>query len=79
MASEGERKCKGWSDEGMLAFEKHVTTIKKDVEDGKYLAWERAYREVMEKLKPGPWKKNNEEPLQKAKHKPNLGLVYEGF
>jgi hypothetical protein len=62
----------------MLAFEKHVTTIKKDVEDGKYVAWERAYREVMESLKLGPWKKN-EEPLQKAKHKRNLGLIYEGF
>jgi hypothetical protein len=36
--SEGERKCKGWSDEGMLAFEKHVTTIRKDVEDGKCVA-----------------------------------------
>jgi hypothetical protein len=66
--SEGERKCKGWSDEGMLAFEKHVSTIRKDVEDGKW-----------EKLKLGPWKKNNEEPLQKTKHKPNLGLVCEGF
>ena len=76
--SEGERKCKGWSDEGMLAFEKHVMTIKKDVEDGKYLAWERAYREVMERLKLGPWKKN-EEPMQKAKCKPNLGLIHEGF
>jgi hypothetical protein len=56
--SEGERKCKGWSGKGMLAFEKHVTTIKKDVEDGKYVAWERAYQQVMERLKLGPWKKN---------------------
>jgi hypothetical protein len=53
-------------------------TIKKDVEDGKHLAWERAYREVMERLKLGPWKKN-EEPMQKAKCKPNLGLICEGF
>jgi hypothetical protein len=52
--SEGERKCKGWSVERMLAFEKHVTTIKKDVEDGKHVAWERACREVMERLKLGP-------------------------
>jgi hypothetical protein len=75
--SEGERKCKGWSDEGMLAFEKYVMTIRKDVTEGKYVAWEKAYREVMEKL--GHSKKQNEEPLQKAKYKPNLGVVYEGF
>jgi hypothetical protein len=53
-------------------------TIKKDVEDGKHVAWERACWEVMERLKLGAWKKN-EEPLQKAKHKPNLGLIHEGF
>jgi hypothetical protein len=75
--SEGERKCKGWSDEGMLAFEKYVTTIRKDVADGKYVTWEKAYREVMEKL--GRSKKRNEEPLQKARYQPNLGVVYEGF
>ena len=61
----------------MLDFEKHVMTIKKDVEDGKYLAWERAYREVMEK--PGHSKKHGDEPLQQARCKPNLNVVYEGF
>ena len=76
--SEGERKCKGWSDEGMRAFEKHVMTIKRAVEDGKCLAWERADRDVMERLKLGPWKKY-EGPMQKAKCKPNLGLICEGF
>ena len=35
VALEGERKCKGWSNEGMEAFEKYVKMIKKDVEDGK--------------------------------------------
>jgi hypothetical protein len=33
----------------------------------------------MEKLKLGHWKKSNEGPLQKAKCKPNLGLVQDGF
>ncbi len=61
----------------MLAFEKYVMTIRKDVTEGKYVAWEKAYREVMEKL--GHSKKQSEEPLQKAKYKPNLGVVYEGF
>jgi hypothetical protein len=36
--SKGDRKCKGWSNEGMLAFEKYVTTIRKEVEDGKHVA-----------------------------------------
>ena len=61
----------------MLAFEKYVMTIRKDVVEGKYVAWEKAYREVMEKL--GHSKKQNEEPLQKVKYKPDLGVVYEGF
>ena len=77
MASEGERKCKGWSEEGIEAFEKYVKIIKKDVEDGKYVAWETAYREVIETL--GHSKNDDATPLQKAKYKPNLGLVYEGF
>ena len=77
VASEGERKCKGWSDEGMEAFEKYVRVIKKDVEDGKYIAWESAYREVIETL--GHANDDGGVPLQKAKYKPNLGLVYEGF
>ena len=75
--SEGERKHKGWSDEGMVAFEEYVQEIRRDVEEDKYVAWEKAYREVMEKL--GHSKKGDEEPLQKARYKPNLGVVYEGF
>jgi hypothetical protein len=75
--SEGERKHKGWSDEGMVAFEKYVKAIRKDVEDKKYLAWEKAYRDVMEKL--GHSRRDEEDPLQKARYKPNLGVVYEGF
>ena len=77
VAADGERKCKGWSDEGMVAFEKHLRVIKKDVEDGKYLAWERAYREVIQTMNHS--NNNGGVPLQKAKYKPNLGLVYEGF
>ncbi len=75
--AQGEKKHKGWSDEGMVTFEKYVRAIKEDVEEDKYVAWEKAYREVMEKL--GHSKKQNEEPLQKAKYTPNLGVVYEGF
>jgi hypothetical protein len=36
--SEGKRKCKGWSNEGMLAFKKQVRTTWKDMEDGKHAA-----------------------------------------
>jgi hypothetical protein len=75
--SQGERKHKGWSDEGMKAFEKYVEAIRKDVEDDKYVAWENAYRDVMEKL--GHSKADDEEALQKDRYKPNLGVVYEGF
>jgi hypothetical protein len=75
--SQGERKHKGWSDEGMVAFEKYVEAIRKDVEDDKYVAWEKAYRDVMEKL--GHLKKDDDEPLQQARYKPNLSVVYEGF
>jgi hypothetical protein len=73
--SQGERKHKGWSDEGMLAFEQYVETIQKDVEQRKYIAWEKAYRNVMERL--GLSKKEVED--QPARYKPNLSVVYEGF
>ena len=49
VASQGKKKHKGWSDEGMVTFEKYVKAIRKDVEEDKYVAWEKAYREVMEK------------------------------
>jgi hypothetical protein len=75
--SKGERKHKGWSNEGMVAFEKYVKAIRQDVEDEKYLAWEKAYRDVIEKL--GHSSRDEEDPLQKARYKPNLGVVYEGF
>ena len=77
MSTQGERQHKGWSNEGMMAFEKYVEAIRKDVEEDKYVAWENAYQDVMEKL--GHSKKDNEEPLQKERYKPNLGVVYEGF
>jgi hypothetical protein len=77
VSSQGERKHKGWSDEGMMAFEKYVEAIRKDVEEDKYIAWENAYRDVMEKL--GHSKKDDEDHLQKERYKPNLGVVYEGF
>jgi hypothetical protein len=77
VSSQGERKHKGWSDEGMMAFKNCVEAIRKDVEENKYVAWENAYRVVMEKL--GHSKKDNEEQLQKKRYKPNLGVVYEGF
>ena len=77
VSTQGVRKHKGWSDEGMLAFEEYVEAIRKDVEEEKYVAWENAYREVMEKL--GHSKKNNEETLQRERYKQNLGVVYEGF
>jgi hypothetical protein len=75
--SQGERKCKGWSDEGMVAFENYVKEIRRDEEEGKYVSWEKAYRDVMEKL--GNAGRDSEEPFQKARYEPNLAVVYEGF
>jgi hypothetical protein len=60
VSSQGERKHRGWSDEGMVAFEKYLEAIKKDVEDDKYVAWEKAYWGIMEKL--GHSKRDNDEP-----------------
>jgi hypothetical protein len=77
LPSEGERKCKGWSDEGMVAFENYVKEIRRDEEEGKHVAWEKAYRDVMEKL--GNAQRDGEEPFQKARCEPNLAVVYEGF
>ena len=77
VVSVGERKHKGWSDEGMEAFETYVGEIKKDVEDGKYLAWEKGFREVVERQ--GIYTKRLEDPLQRERYKPNIAVVWEGF
>jgi hypothetical protein len=61
----------------MEAFKRYVKAIRKDVEEDKYVAWEKAYWDVMEKL--GHSKKDKEEPFQKARYKSNLGVVCEGF
>jgi hypothetical protein len=77
VSSQGERKHKGWSDEGMVTFEKYVKAIRKDVEEDKYVAWEKAYRVIMEKL--GHTKRPDRDPVQRERYEPNLSVVYEGF
>ena len=74
---QGEKKHKGWSDEGMATFEKYVRAIKKDVEEDKYVAWEKAYREVMEKL--GHSRRTDNDRVQQERYEPNLSVFYEGF
>ena len=54
-----------------------MRTNRKDVENGKSVAWEKAYREVMETL--GHSMKDEGGASQKAKYKPHLDVVYEGF
>ena len=55
--------------------------IRKDVVGGRWqvysLLWEKAYQEVIETL--GHSKNDDDGTPRKAKYKPNLGLVYEGF
>ena len=78
MPSEGEKKCKGWSDEGMVAFEKRAKVVKKDEEDSKHVAWDEARWDVtVEKL--GHAQSEQDEPLRAARCKPNLDVVCEGF
>jgi hypothetical protein len=77
VASQGKKKHKGWSDEGMVTFENYVKAIRKDVEQDKYVAWEKAYRDVIEKL--GHSKREYNVPLQEERYEPNLSVVYEGF
>ena len=45
-ADDGERKFKGWSDNGHKAFERHAQVIKADVEGGRCARWEKAYRMI---------------------------------
>ena len=76
-SSQGERKHKGWSDQGMVTFEKYVKAIRKDVEEHKYIAWETAYRNVMEKLDHS--ERPDRDPVQRERYQPDLSIVYEGF
>jgi hypothetical protein len=78
--SQGERKHKGWSDEGMVAFKKHVGAIRKDAEDDKVRSLGEGLSGVMVKLV--HLKKDDDEPLQQARHphhEPNLSVVCDGF
>ena len=77
VSSQGERKHKGWSDEGMGTFENYVKAIRKDVEEDKYVAWEKAYRDIMEKLR--HTKRPDCDHVQRERYEPNLSVVYEGF
>jgi hypothetical protein len=45
-ANEGERKFKGWSDNGHKAFVACAMSIIDDVTSGKHALWERAFQEV---------------------------------
>ena len=45
-ADEGERKFKGWSDNGHKAFEQSTMDIRNDVQSGMYAVWETAFRDV---------------------------------
>jgi hypothetical protein len=76
-SSGGGRKHKGWSDEGMVAFEEYVKAIRKDVQEGKYEPWEKAYRGVMDRL--GHLKRNNNNDVQLPRYEQNIEVVWEGF
>jgi hypothetical protein len=76
--SDGERKYKGWSDEGMEAFEEWVKDMQKDVAKDKQTVWEAAYCIIVEE-KVGNGKKNDEKPVQQKKYEPSMGVVWEVF
>ena len=54
VADKGERKFKGWSCNGQKAFEKWTREITADADNGMYTMWEKAYREVEQKLRVKP-------------------------
>jgi hypothetical protein len=74
-AMEGERKFKGWSDNGHKAFVKCTKSIKEDVTSGKYTLWERAFREVHERLE--ETKRTTEDQPAAMKHTVDRDLVWE--
>jgi hypothetical protein len=62
-ADEGERKFKGWSDNGHKAFEQSTMDIKNDVQRGMYALWETAFREVHNEQQEA--RKSEEETVEK--------------
>ena len=72
-ADEGERKFKGWSDNGHKAFEQSIMDIKNDVQSGLYDIWEKAYREVY--VDQQETKKSEEEPAKR--YQVNKSVVWE--
>jgi hypothetical protein len=78
VASENEPRHKGWSDGGMAAFEAYVKEIKKDIRDEKYLPWETAYREIMDRMDRRK-KKSINEPLPETRYKFDLTAAWEEF
>jgi hypothetical protein len=72
-ADEGERKFKGWSDNGHKAFEQSIMDIKNDVQSGLYAIWEKAYREVY--VEQQEIKKSKEEPI--GRYQVNKSVAWE--
>jgi hypothetical protein len=62
-AEKGERKFKGWSDNGHKAFEEWTVSIKQDVGSGRYTRWEKAVREVQAKRQEA--RRSEVEPIKK--------------
>lgn len=45
VSDDGERKFRGWSDNGHKAFVKFIGEIKEDVANNRYTIWEKAMKE----------------------------------
>jgi hypothetical protein len=72
-ADEGERKFKGWLDNGHKTFEQLTMDIKNDVQSGMYAIWEKAVQEVH--VEQQQTKKSEEEAVEK--YVVNKSVVWE--
>ena len=73
--NENERKFKGWSDEGMEAFEKWIEVIKKDVENVKYKVFEKVYQKVVEEVI--GFRDDSDDNQKQKKYVPKKNLMWE--
>ena len=73
LPDKGEQKSKGWSDNGHKAFEQWTVSIKHDVSMGRYILWEKAFREAQAKQREA--REIEGEPVNK--HVVNRSVVWE--
>lgn len=72
-AQAGQRKFKGWSDDGHKALERLAALIRADVSVGIQRKWELSYLEMTERIN----KVNNEAGVMGENYEPDVDTMYE--